>query len=92
MQRDCDDFFYNSVLVLQSSAKHLANTFNLPAGMMCLGSGFIDGNNIVNCNRAGKIGAYFQESLNNQTFTACSFIRKNQIKTLQRLYSSIPVE
>ena len=52
----------------------------------------VDENNIVDCDRAEEIGARIQELLNNQTFTACSFKRKNQIKILQSPYSSISVE
>lgn len=59
---------------------------------MCFDSGFTDENNIVDCEREEEIGACIQESLNNQIFTACSFKRKNQVKTLQSLYSFISVE
>ena len=43
MQGDCDDFFK----ILSWFRYH--NSFNLPAMLMCLYSGFIDENNIVDC-------------------------------------------
>ena len=76
MQRACDDFFK----ILPWFRDH--NPFNLSANQMRLDSGFIDENNIVDCDRAEEVGAHIQELLNNQAFTACSFKRKNQINTL----------
>ena len=86
MGRDYGDF----LKILSWFCDH--NPFNLPAKLMCLDSGFIDESNTVDCDRTEEIGAHISESLNNQTFTTCSFKRNNQIKTLQSLYSSISVE
>ena len=77
MQGDCDDFFK----ILSWFRYH--NSFNLPAMLMCLYSGFIDENNIVDCDWAEEIGTRIQELLNNQTFIACSYKREYQIKTFE---------
>ena len=58
-QRDFDDFFK----ILSWFRDH---PFNLPAKLMCLDSGFIDENNIVDCDQAEQIGARIQQSLNNK--------------------------
>ena len=48
--------------------------------------------NTVNCDEAELIGARIQKSLNNQTFTSCSFKRNDQFTNLQSLYSSNTID
>ena len=55
------------------------------------GSGFIEENNTVNCDKAELIGAHIPKSLNNETFASCSLKRKDQITNLQSLYTPKPL-
>ena len=71
---------------------HNHNPFIASEKMLRLDSGFIDENNTVNCDKAEKIGACIQKSLDNEVFALCSFKRKYQITNLQSLYSSIMIE
>ena len=71
---------------------HNHNPFIASEKMLCLDSGFIDENNTVNCDKAEKIEACIQKSLDNEVFALCSLKRKYQITNLQSLYSLIMIE
>ena len=47
---------------------------------------------MVKSDKAEEIGASIQQSLDHESFTKASFRRKDQITTLQSLYSSISIE
>ena len=85
VERDNNDF----LKILTWFRNH--NPFTTSEKLVCLNSGFINENNTVNCDKAELIGARIQKSLNNQTFSSCSFERKDQITNLQSLYSSITI-
>ena len=86
VERDNNDFLE----ILTWLRNH--NPFTTSEKLVCLDSGFIDGNNTVNCDKAELIGARIQKSLNNQTLASCSFKRKDQITNLQSLYFLITID
>ena len=55
-------------------------------------SGLVDENNIVISDKAEELVASLQQSLDHTSFTEASLQRKDQITTLQSLYSSIAIE
>ena len=68
------------------------NPFEVAAELMALDSGLVDDKNCVTCDRAEEIGADIQAGLDGKTFASCSFKRKNQITTIQSLYSNIKID
>ena len=55
-------------------------------------SGLVDENNIVISDKAEELVPSLQQSLDHTSFTEASLQRKDQITTLQSLYSSIAIE
>ena len=55
-------------------------------------SGLVDENDIVISDKAEELVALLQQSLDHTSFTEASLQRKDQITTLQSLYSSMAIE
>ena len=68
------------------------NPYKTSDKLVCLNTGLTDERSVVTCDQADAIGAMIHKELDGKPFTDCSFKRKNQIKNLRSLYSSISVE
>lgn len=67
------------------------NPFESGSQLISLDSGLVDEKDIVTCDKSEELGALIQKDLDGKTFAKVSFKKKNQICTLQRLYSAIKV-
>ena len=67
------------------------NPFEAGENLVALDTGLSDVKGTVNCDRAEEIGTSIQTEITGKTFANCSFKRKNQITTLQSLYSSVKI-
>ena len=68
------------------------NPFTYGENLVSLDSGLVDEKKRVNCDRSGEVGAVIQKALDGKSFSTCTFKRKDQIITLQSLYSSVTIE
>ena len=67
------------------------NPFEVGPDLLALESGLVDDKNCLTCDRAEEIGTGTQGELDGKTFASCYFKKKNQITTLQRLYSNVKI-
>lgn len=67
------------------------NPFKAGENLVALDTGLSDVKGIVTCDRAEEIGQSIQTEITGKSFATCSFKRKNQVTTLQRLYSSVKI-
>lgn len=67
------------------------NPFQIGENLVALDTGLNDAKGIVNCDRAEEIGQSIQTEITGKSFATCSFKRKNQVTTLQSLYSSVKI-
>ena len=85
MKRDYDDFEKIKTWFLAH------NPFLVGDQLVCLDSGLIDEQKYVTCDQSEEIGEKIQKELDGKTYTNYSFKQKNQIKTLQSLYSCVNI-
>ena len=67
------------------------NPFEVEENLVALDTGLTDVHRKVTCDRSEEVGASIQNQITGESFSTCSFKRKNQIVTLQSLYSSVKI-
>ena len=67
------------------------NPFGVGNQLLALDSGLVDVEQRLTCDKSEEIGAAIQKEMDGKTYSSCSFKRKNQISTLQSLYSSVSI-
>ena len=85
VKRDHDDF------IKLKSWFESHNPFTAGESLVALHNGLSDTKGTVTCDKAEEIGSSIPTQITGKSFASCTFKRKNQIVTLQSLYSSVRI-